>query len=211
MQVLLGADHGRNPAAKINTATRATTTTGASVSAVSTAGKGKAIGSRALPTLICDVCAARNFPEFSVNPDGKVAYRYGDDGPVTAIEIAVELPTVRVDFLSSQEGEEKDKGACLYSRGQGKGSSVMSVGSEGLELTYRRSSRRRGGLDASVKSVTVTDPRPGKAFPCIVAPGTTRSKHPVVIVYTDGPICLSIYLHDAPSGTRLVVLCALLY
>lgn len=53
----------------------------------------------ALPSLICDTCAARKFPEASVDPDGEVVFRYGDDGPVSAIEVTVDFPGVDVAVL----------------------------------------------------------------------------------------------------------------
>lgn len=49
-----------------------------------------------LPSLICDNCAARAFPETSVSPAGQVRYRYGDDGPVTAVDVALEIPRIQV-------------------------------------------------------------------------------------------------------------------
>ncbi|CAM9676157.1 unnamed protein product, partial [Laminaria digitata] len=59
--------------------------------------------SDALSVLICDPCAARSFPETSVCPAGEVRFRYGDDGPVTAIEVAMELPALEVVLLPFQE------------------------------------------------------------------------------------------------------------
>ena len=56
-----------------------------------------------LSVLICDPCAARSFPETSVRPAGEVRFRYGDDGPVTAIEVAMELPGLEVVLLPFQE------------------------------------------------------------------------------------------------------------
>lgn len=57
-----------------------------------------------LPSLVCDTCAARNFPETSVRPEGEVRFRYGDDGPVTAIDLALEIPGIQVLLQSSGGG-----------------------------------------------------------------------------------------------------------
>lgn len=59
-----------------------------------------------LPSLVCDACAARIFPEASVHPAGEVRFRYGDDGPVTAVDVALEIPGIQVGTRVScaQEG-----------------------------------------------------------------------------------------------------------
>lgn len=44
---------------------------------------------------------------------------------------------------------------------------------EGLELTYKRSSKREGALDASIKTISLTDLAPSTTFGRIVAPGVT--------------------------------------
>lgn len=49
-----------------------------------------------VPSLICDTCAARAFPETSVGPGGTLRFRYGDDGPVTAIDLALAIPGIEV-------------------------------------------------------------------------------------------------------------------
>ncbi|CAN0106966.1 unnamed protein product, partial [Ectocarpus sp. 12 AP-2014] len=135
-----------------------------------------------LPSLICDNCAARVFPETSVSPAGQVRYRYGDDGPVTAVDVALEIPRIQVDFLPSSAslplgaGEEEEDSnerfpAGHRSRGTGRPTpGGMSVLGDGLELTYRRSARRMGGLEASVGAVSLLDLSPGTAFSRIVSP-----------------------------------------
>ncbi len=57
---------------------------------------GEGEGEVLLPSLACDACAARNFPETSVHPAGQVRFRYGDDGPVAAVDVALEIPRVQV-------------------------------------------------------------------------------------------------------------------
>lgn len=54
-----------------------------------------------LPALVCDACAARIFPESSVRPAGEVRYRYGDDGPVTAVDVVLEIPGIQVGTLEA--------------------------------------------------------------------------------------------------------------
>lgn len=48
------------------------------------------------PSLVCDGCAARLFPETSLHPSGQVRFRYGDDGPVAALDVALEVPGIQV-------------------------------------------------------------------------------------------------------------------
>lgn len=59
-----------------------------------------------------------------MRPAGEVRFRYGDDGPVTAIEVEMELPALEMVFLPFQGafaspgggGEEKrEEGATLLS------------------------------------------------------------------------------------------------
>lgn len=120
-----------------------------------------------MSALVCDPCAAGTFPEFSVNPATEIVFRYGDDGPAAALEISLEIPSLRADFLPL--------GAFLLPSGESNGG--VSVESEGLELSYTRSARRRGGLAASLGSVVVTDLSPGTAFPRLVAPGTEMKRN----------------------------------
>ncbi len=47
----------------------------------------------------------------------------------------------------------------------------MAVHGEGLELIYRRTARRRGGLEAAIGAVSLVDLSPRAAFPCFVSPG----------------------------------------
>lgn len=54
------------------------------------------------------------------------------------------------------------------------GKSGLSAEAEGLELSYKRSAKRRGTLDLSVKTVTVRDLEEA-AFSRLVAPGKIRS------------------------------------
>lgn len=59
--------------------------------------------------LVCDICAAVAFPEFSVHPKAALNFHYGDDGLVTAMEVAVNIPKVHVEFMpetSTGEGGE---------------------------------------------------------------------------------------------------------
>lgn len=89
---------------------------------------------------------------------------------------------VQVDFLPSSAslpwgaGEEEDsnEGFPAGHRSSGTGRPTpggMSVLGDGLELTYRRSARRMGGLEASVGAVSLLDLSPGTAFSRIVSPG----------------------------------------
>lgn len=50
----------------------------------------------------------------------------------------------------------------------------ISVEADDLELRYKRSARRRGGLEASIGAVSVTDLARGTAFPRIAAPGMNQ-------------------------------------
>lgn len=63
---------------------------------------------------------------------------------------------------------------------------TMSVETTRLELTYKRSARRRGGLEASVAAVTVTDLSPGAAFSLLVAPGMYASALLYGYIWQDG-------------------------
>lgn len=38
-----------------------------------------------------------------MRPAGEVRFRYGDDGPVTAVEVSMELPALEVVLLPFQE------------------------------------------------------------------------------------------------------------
>ncbi|CAM9181313.1 unnamed protein product, partial [Ectocarpus fasciculatus] len=158
-----------------------------------------------LPSLICDNCAARVFPETSVSPAGQVRYRYGDDGPVTAVDVSLEISRIQVNFLPSSaslpweagtEEEDSNEGFPAGHRSSsGTGHPIpggMSVLGDGLELTYRRSARRMGGLEASMGAVSLLDLSPRTAFSRIVSPapvpvsGKTRPSQ-VVISYHFSP------------------------
>lgn len=60
--------------------------------------------------LVCGPCAAVAFPEFSVDPAAEVNFQYGDDGPVTAVDVAVEVPDIRVEFLPMEASSEVTAG-----------------------------------------------------------------------------------------------------
>lgn len=95
---------------------------------------------------------------------------------------------VQVDFLPSsaslpweagEEEEDSNEGFRAGHRSSGTGHSTpggMSVLGDGLELTYRRSARRMGGLEASVGAVSLLDVSPGTAFSRIVSPGKIMMK-----------------------------------
>lgn len=53
----------------------------------------------------------------------------------------------------------------------------MAVHGEGLELSYKRSARRRGGLEAAVGAVSLVDLTPGTAFSRLVSPGRAGFHH----------------------------------
>ena len=59
----------------------------------------------------------------------------------------------------------------------------MAVHGGGLELTYRRSARRRGGLEAAVGAVSLVDLSKGAAFSRLVSPGKPQGT-----VHTSGSI-----------------------
>lgn len=69
-------------------------------------GRGDGPGSIAL---VCDTCAAVAFPEFSVHPKAALEFRYGDDGLVTAMEVAVNIPEVHAEFMPETSSEEGGK------------------------------------------------------------------------------------------------------
>lgn len=51
----------------------------------------------------------------------------------------------------------------------------MSVLGNGLELTYKRSARRRGGVEAALGALSLVDISSGTVFSDIISPGTVRS------------------------------------
>lgn len=48
---------------------------------------------------------------------------------------------------------------------------VMVVKGVGLDLSYKRSGRRRGGLEAAMEAVSLVDRSPGTAFSRLISPG----------------------------------------
>lgn len=124
-------------------------------------------GDGALSMLACDACAARIFPETSVDTSGKIRFKFGDDGPVMAMEVALDIPKIGMDFQPSGE-------AFSFPKEGGKGNGCpgsISVDVEGFELTYKRTANRLGGLESSLRSITISDPDPGTAFHRPLAPG----------------------------------------
>lgn len=85
-----------------------------------------------LVPLICLACTARTFPEFSVDPAAEVAFRYGDDGLSTAMEVTLEVTGIRADLLPMEKGSSSDGGV----DGDGSDHSPGVVDSEG-ELFVR--------------------------------------------------------------------------
>ena len=127
-------------------------------------------GEGELSALICDTCAARNFPETSVDAAAKLRFRFGDDGPVMAVEVAVDVPKIRVDLQPPAVEFSAGKGGEAGADRRG----GMLVEADGFELSYKRTTHRRGGLEASLRAVTVSDPCPETAFPRILSPGVAR-------------------------------------
>lgn len=87
-----------------------------------------------------------------------------------AMEVALDIPKIRVDFQPSGE-------AFPFPKEGGKGndcSGSISVDVEGFELTYKRTANRLGGLESSLRSVNVRDPDPGTAFHRPLAPGLCK-------------------------------------
>lgn len=79
------------------------------------------------------------------------------------------LPVERPFPVWEAAGDEHGRDKSQFSPPSPNGS--MSVETTRLELTYKRSARRRGGLEASAAAVTVSDLSPGAAFSLLVAPG----------------------------------------
>ena len=67
----------------------------------------------------------------------------------------------------------------------------MAVHGGGLELTYRRSARRRGGLEAAVGAVSLVDLSKGAAFSRLVSPGKPQG----TVVDYESSTYLGIYRH----------------
>lgn len=91
---------------------------------------GGAAGDRAgSAALVCVPCAAAAFPEFSLDPAAEVKYKYGDDGPVSAMEVQVEVPGIRAELLAAEASS----------------GGVTGQSSEGLEwLMVHEAGPRRG-------------------------------------------------------------------
>lgn len=77
--------------------------------------------------LICDPCAFGAFPEFSVHPATDVNFRYGDDGPATAMEITCEIPKIRADMLPSDGLPESEARAGARQVDDGTSSGIITV------------------------------------------------------------------------------------
>ena len=57
------------------------------------------------------------------------------------------------------------------SGGGGEEEEGIAIHGGGLELSYKRSARRRGGLEAAVGAMSLVDLSPRAAFPRLVSPG----------------------------------------
>lgn len=68
----------------------------------------------------------------------------------------------------------------------------MAVHGGGLELTYRRSARRRGGLEAAVGAVSLVDLSKGAAFSRLVSPGKPQG----TVVDYESSTYFGIYRHS---------------
>lgn len=159
-------------------------------------------GDGALSMLACDACAARSFPETSVDTAGKIRFKFGDDGPVMAMDVALDIPKIHVDFQPSGE-------AISFPKEGGKGndcSGSISVDVEGFELTYKRTANRLGGLESSLRSVTINDPDPGIAFHRPLAPGLyeelIRGNFRFVSLHSKSVLCHYRYIASFVSPRR---------
>lgn len=107
----------------------------------------------------------------------------GKHAPVVYPRAMLLFPTIQVNFLPlgstlplrvEEKEQERDVSFREVIDGGPRGNmGNMSVQGNGLELTYKRSARRRGGVEAALGAFSLVDMSPATVFSRIISPGTT--------------------------------------